>query len=156
MEKVDFKVNTSSGDFSYRAAALIIKDKKLLAARHINHDCYYTVGGRVQLNETSFEAIVRELFEETGFIFEVDRLAFVQERFFKHDEKNHHEIVFFYIMKYNDNIIIKDGSYTDQGKDETLHWLPIENLNKINIVPEFLKTDLSKINENIIHIISKE
>lgn len=156
MEKVDFQVETINFDFSYRVAALIIKDNKLLAAKHVDHDCYYTVGGRVRLYETSIEAVVREAFEETGYTFEIDRLAFVQERFAKYHGKNHHEIVFFYLMKSAKDITIKDGAFTDQQEKETLHWLPIEELTKINIVPEFLKTGLLSIGKNIVHIISKE
>lgn len=156
MEKIDCQVDAVNDSFSYRVAALIIRDGNILVAKHINHDCYYTVGGRVRLNETSLEAVVREVVEETGFIFEVDKLAFVQERFFKYNEKNHHEIVFFYHMKYNENLVIKDGAYTDQAEKETLHWLTLKKLNQINIVPEFLKTGLLNISENIIHVISKE
>jgi ADP-ribose pyrophosphatase len=156
MEKLDFQVDTIHGGFSYRVAALIINNNKLLVAKHIDYPCYYTVGGRVKLNETSVEAVVREVLEETGFTFEIDKLAFVQERFFKYCGKSHHEIVFFYLMKYTDGINILDGTYTDQGEKETLHWLPIGELERIDIVPNFLKTNVTKINENIIHIISKE
>ncbi len=108
-----------------------------------------------KLNETSIEAVVRETFEETGFNFEINKLVFIQERFLKYNGKNHHEIVFFYLMKYN-NINIIDGTYTDQGEKETLHWLSIDELKQINIVPDFLKNNLSNISENIIHIISRE
>ena len=109
MEKIDFQVDTIHGDFSYRVASLIINNNKLLVAKHIDHRCYYTVGGRVKLNETSVEAVVREVLEETGFTFEIDKLAFVQERFIKYSGKSHHEIVFFYLMKYADGISILDG-----------------------------------------------
>ncbi len=156
MEKCDFNVDTIHGIFSYRAAALIINNNKLLVAKHIDHPCYYTVGGRVKLNETSVEAVIREVLEETGFIFEIDKLAFVQERFFDECAKSHHEIVFFYLMKSTDGINILDGTYTDQGDKETLHWLSIDKLEHINIIPNFLKTNLKKINDNIIHIISQE
>ena len=83
MDKIDFQVDTIHGEFSYRVAALIINNNKLLVAKHVNYPCYYTVGGRVKLNETSVEAVVREALEETGFTFEIDKLAFVQERFFE-------------------------------------------------------------------------
>lgn len=156
MDKIDFQVDTVHGELSYRVASLIINNNKLLVAKHVNHPCYYTVGGRVKLNETSVEAVVREALEETGFTFEVDKLAFVQERFFEDCGKRHHEIVFSYLMKYTDGINILDGTYTDQGEKETLHWLPIDELENIDIVPHFIKTNLTKINENIIHIISKE
>jgi len=77
MEKLDLQVDTIHGEFSYRVAALIINNNKLLVEKHIDHSCYYTVGGRVKLNETSGEAVVREVSEETGFTFEIDKLVFV-------------------------------------------------------------------------------
>ena len=59
-------------------------------------------------------------------------------------------------MKNANEINIIDGTYTDQGEKETLYWLPIDELEDINIVPCFLKTNLTKIDENIAHVISKE
>jgi ADP-ribose pyrophosphatase YjhB (NUDIX family) len=156
LEKSDFQVNTSQGAFTYRVASLIINNNNILVAKHIDHPCYYTVGGRVKLNETSAEAVIREVLEETGCIFEIDRLAFVQERFFKCFGNNHHEIVFFYLMKDIGANSIIEGAYTDQGEKETLHWLPIDKLEQINIVPSFLKTSITKIDDNIKHVISRE
>ena len=91
----DISCKTDEYIFSYRAASLIIKDNKLLAAKHVDHTCYYTVGGAVKQNETSAEAVVREVIEETGYTLEVDKLAFIQERFYNYGGKKHHEIVFF-------------------------------------------------------------
>ncbi|QHQ63847.1 NUDIX domain-containing protein [Anaerocolumna sedimenticola] len=49
--------------------------------------CYYTVGGAVKIKETSEEAVIREVYEETGVNFEIDRLVFIQERFLNIPEK---------------------------------------------------------------------
>lgn len=141
---------------SCRAAALIIKDNKILMAKNINHPCYYVVGGGIEINESSKEAIVREIYEETGLKLKVDRLAIIQERFSKVDNHIHHEIVFFYLMKYDADINISDNGFTDQGVKETLHWLPISELRQLNIVPEFLKTKVFDDMTAIEHIISYE
>jgi len=50
----------------YRAAALIVKDNKLLVAKNAQHPLYYTIGGAVEINETSQEAAIREVYEELG------------------------------------------------------------------------------------------
>lgn len=143
-------------NISYRAAALIIRDNNLLMAKNINHSCYYIVGGGIEFNESSEEAVIRELIEETGERFEIEKLVFVQERFCKVSLQNHHEIVFFYLMKDNPNIKINDNAYTDQGTMETLHWLPIKKLSEYDIAPEFLKTKSLENFEKIEHIISHE
>ena len=142
------------GYISFRAAALVIKDNKILLAKNINHPCYYVVGGGIEINESSEDAIVRELFEETGLKFEIDRLAIIQERFYEAANRKHHEIVFFYLMRYNADLNIPDNSFTDQGTRETLHWLPINDLEQYNVVPEFLKTKSFDNMVKIEHIIS--
>ena len=138
-----------------RAAALIIKGDKLLFAKNINSPYYYVLGGGIEEYETSEEAVIREVFEETGLNLEVDKLTMVQERFFEHGSKKHHEIVFFYLMKEKDSIDILDNTFTDQGINETLHWLPINSLQMFNIVPKFLKTKSLQF-EQLEHIIVKE
>lgn len=135
---MDVGYKNANGNFSLRAAALIIRQNKLLLAKSDSYDCYYTVGGGIQQNETSDNAVIRECYEETGCHFEIDRLVFVQERFFSLDNILHHEVVFFYLMKET-NYELYDGINTDQ-KDEHLFWVPIEELDNINLVPAFLKT----------------
>ena len=53
-------------NISCRAAAIIIKNKHMLFAKNVNHPSYYVVGGGIEENETSQEAVVREIFEEMG------------------------------------------------------------------------------------------
>ena len=68
--------------FRYRACGLIIEDGCVLFAGNNTEDYYYSVGGAVHVGETAEEAAVREVFEETGVRYEVDRLAFIHENFF--------------------------------------------------------------------------
>ena len=156
MEEQDLAFKTSQGGFTYRVGAIIIKDKKLLMAKHEDYPCYYTVGGKVRINETSEEAVIREAYEETGIKFQIDRLSFIQERFFEITGDHYHEIVFYFLMKESTNIDLSCKSFTDQGPKETLHWLPIESLDKTYLIPEFFKTKLLDNMVGIEHIISKE
>ena len=156
MEEKDIVFKTNQSCFIYRAAAIIIKDNRLLMAKHEDYPCYYTVGGKVRINETSEEAVLREAYEETGIEFEIDRLSFIQERFFEIAGEHHHEIVFYFLMKENTNIDSHCRNFTDQGSKESLHWLPIESLNKTYIIPEFFKTKLLSSIVGIEHIVTKE
>jgi ADP-ribose pyrophosphatase YjhB (NUDIX family) len=156
MRETGLYLSKAEGSFTYRVGALIIKDGKLLAAKSKNYPCYYTVGGVVEINETSEEAVIREVFEETGYKLEIDRLAIIQERFFDVDSQRYHELDLFYVMKNSDEMNIEDNSFTDQAPMETLHWIPICDLVNTNIVPSSLKTmSFDNIN-SIAHIISKE
>ena len=151
---MDIGFKTSSGEFSLRSAALVINNDRLLVAKHDKYDCFYTLGGGIRENEASENAVVRELYEETGYQFEIERLVFIQERFFAVENINHHEIVFFYLMK-NDNIVIQNGTNTDQ-QNEHLYWIPISELENINLVPAFLKTGLQNMPDEITHIVTNE
>ena len=154
MRGKDLSFNESSGVFTYRAAALIIKDNKMLLAKNSDHPCYYTIGGAVKINETSEEAVIREISEELGFIMEVDRLFCVQERLFAASNIKYHEIDMFYSMKIGKDFFFADNSSTDQPL-ETLHWIALDDLPNVSILPESLKIlDYNK--SQITHIISKE
>ncbi len=146
-------LKNSDGSFTVRVGTFIIKDGKLLVAKCKNYPCYYTVGGAVEINETSEEAAIREVFEETGFKLEVDRLFCVQERFFTVGEQRCHEINLFYLMKINEDFNVVSNSYTEQSTNETLQWIPLKDMN-VNIVPESLKYLIMKLIWNY-HIISK-
>lgn len=100
------------------------------------------------------EAVVREVYEETGYLLSVDRLVLIQERFYSVSHVHHHEVVFFYLMDSTD-VPIEDGTSTDQ-QNEKLYWLPIDRLQNIHLVPAFLQTALTNIPKDVMHIISKE
>lgn len=142
------------GCFTVRAIALVIHNRCLLAAKNEKYDCYYTVGGGVHCGESSAGAALRELQEETGFCAKIDRLVFIQERFFSHDGKKHHEIAFFHLIQDAD-FPFENGMPTD-ASGERLYWLPIDELPQMNLVPGFLRTALQSIPESPIHIISYE
>jgi len=144
-------------EFICRAAALIIHDDKLLVASHTNFPgLYYTIGGTIKATETSEEAILREIREETDIELEIDRLAFINERFYIVKGTKFHRILFFYLMKYRPELSIPENTATDLAGEETLLWLPLTSLSSYNLVPSWLKT---KRLDNIVsmeHIISKE
>lgn len=151
---MDIKCNNEDGCFSLRAAALITDGGRILLAKSDQYDCYYTVGGGVSQNETTAEAILRECYEETGHRFEIDRLVYVQERFYSVEQVPHHEVTFFYLMKKNQQRI-PDGKTTDQN-NEHLYWIPIAEAATSNIVPAFLRKGVQNIPTEITHVVSCE
>lgn len=85
--------------FRYHAAAIIIEDGCVIFAGNEKNDYYYSVGGAVHMGETAEDAVKREVLEETGASYEVDRLAFIHENFFSENGLECHEIAFYYLMK---------------------------------------------------------
>ena len=146
--------------FRFRAGAIIVEDGCVLLAKNEKDDYYYSVGGGVHMNEKAEEAVKREVFEETGVHYEVDRLAVIHENFFEGsgcilDGLHCHEIAFFYLMKPRGTKEIHSDSYT-HGVRENMYWIPIKDLHKYTAFPSFLEDYLSKEHLSIEHIVTDE
>lgn len=148
--------------FRYRAAAIIIEDGAVLMARNDVDDYYYSIGGGVHLGETSEQAVIREVYEETGVYYEVDYLAFVNECFFygtgSLEGKEVHGIEFYYLMKPRGTRELGgDNAGTGAaGPKEYMCWLPVDRLDEYKEFPMFFREKLTKLGEGIEHMISDE
>ena len=152
----DCTFKTADGRFNYRVGAIILNKTKLLMAYNRSFKQYYTVGGRIKLHETSEEAVIREVREETGAEAEIDRLGFVQENFFKIDGVPYHELSFFYYIKPFDYTLINFDSIKCDGAEEELHWLDLNDLLDCEFYPEFFKTELLSPSNSVKHFITRE
>jgi len=156
----DITLKADNGYFNYRFWAIIIYDNNLLMVKNDNSPYYYSVGGRVQFGETSEDALLREVYEETQINFEIDRLAFIHENFFIggfKENKPFQEIALFFLMKPHENIKnIKCGSIGSDGGQEALYWLPIDNLPDYPVKPDFFKSELKYLKNEIGHFITKD
>ncbi len=146
--------------FRYRAGAIIIEDECVLFVGNKNEDYLYSVGGGVHMSETAEHAVLREVFEETGIHYEIDRLAVIHENFFNENSGmlkglNCHEICFYYLMKPRGTQELHSSSYT-YGAREEMHWIPIKDLDKYKAFPSFMKDYLSTEHSGIEHIITDE
>ena len=146
--------------FRYRAAAIIIENDCVLFVGNENENYYYSVGGGVHMGETSEDAVVREVFEETGVKYEIDRLAVIHENFFNENTGSLkgldcHEICFYYLMKPRGSQKLNSNSYT-LGYKEEMHWLPIKDLGNYKAFPSFLKDYLKEEHSEIVHIVTDE
>ena len=146
--------------FRYRAAAIIIENDCVLFVGNESEDYYYSVGGGVHVGETAEAAVVREVFEETGIHYEIDRLAVIHENFFNENNGslkglNCHEVCFYFLMKPRGTQELNSNSYT-HGYREEMHWIPIRELSKYKAFPSFLKDYFSKERSHVEHIITDE
>ena len=147
--------------FRYRAAAIIVEDDCVLFAGNEVDEYYYSIGGGVHIGETSEEAVKREVFEETGVEYEVDHLAVIHENFFIGSSgfiKGYdcHEVAFYYIMKPKGNKNLNSQSVTMGGIKENMYWIPIDELEKYNAYPTFMREYLKAEHTGIKHIITDE
>ena len=139
--------------FRYKAAALIIEEGAVAFMTNPDESYFYPLGGAVQLGESSQEAVKREIQEETGQEYEIDRLVFIHENFFQQETGrlaglDCHEICFYYLMKP------KGQQFPSHSENETVEWIPLEELQHQTAYPNFLPELLPHIHQGIQHIIT--
>lgn len=148
--------------FRYRTGAIIVEDNCVLFASSKSFDYLYTVGGGIHIGEKAEDCVRREVFEETGIEYEVDRLAVVCENFFKgHGGKleglDCHCLEFYFLMKSKGNKDLKSVSYNWDDEREEMHWILIDEIEKYNIKPSFLKEKIKDIlnSKSVLHIVTE-
>ncbi len=147
--------------FRYRAGAIIIENECVLFVGNKNENYLYSVGGGVRMGETAKDAVLREVFEETGVHYEIDHLAVIHENFFNESSGirkglNCHEICFYFLMKPRGTQELHSNSYTSYGTKEEMHWIPIKDLDKYKAFPGFIKEYLGTEHCGIEHIITDD
>lgn len=144
--------------FRLRAGAIIIEDGCVLMAGNEGVNFLYAVGGGIHHGETAEQAVIREVFEETGVEYEIERLAFIHENFFVMEEgtfkgREGHEIAFYFLMKPRGSQEVSCKSVTPDGK-EFVKWVPISKLSEYRAYPLFYIDKLSNMPTTVEHIVT--
>ena len=154
----DMCVPCENGLINLRVGAIIIKDGKILmVGNKIRPEYLYSVGGRIKFGETAEEAVIREVYEETGVTMEVDRLGFIHENYFYGDAASNtgkliYEISFFFYMKVPENFSPVGDSFTEDDHEEFLRW--IDPRSPILYYPEFFREELIHPENGVKHFVS--
>ena len=157
-ERPDMCVPCGDGLVNIRVGALIVKDGRILMVQS-SHDYMYSVGGRIKMGETAEEAVVREVFEETGVKMGVKRLIAVHENYFRGDmptnrDKLIYEVAFYFEMDVPDDFQPVCDSVNEGGDKEYLHWVSPDT--PTTIYPDFFRQEAVRISEGIMFSTSDE
>ena len=156
----DITLPIENGLVNLRVAAIIMKDGKVLMNKSSKTDFLFTIGGRIQFGESSEEAVVREVMEETGVQMEIDHLGFVHENIFIGDAntkgiKTVYEIEFYYFMKTPKDFAPAWEIFDDGGNTDKLVWLDPKAKEKY--YPDFFRTELLDVtNREVKYIFTDE
>lgn len=154
----DIQIIDNETVFNYRVSGAVIKDNKILLNRLKSDNFWTFVGGKVVFGENSEKAIIREYFEETGANIGVERLAACVENFFVFNSKQWHEILFFYVLKDDDEELdIFDGERVIKDNSDGIYkWFDLTELDKVKIQPECSQQIIDNLNyQSVQHIINE-
>ena len=147
LRQKDFRTKIDSSVFGVRATALIVKDNRLFVIE--DEDGCYTIGGAIQVNETTGDAVVREVKEELGVTSKAGPLAFVVENRFEQTGVHYHNIEFHYLVD-----LLEEAPLVMQEDTKQLpcRWIALDDLHTVDLKPAFLKSALPDWDGKLRHI----
>ncbi len=150
---MDLRFLVDGMKLNVRSGIIIIKDNKILLHKNDNKDNYCLPGGGVKFLESSEEAVIREIKEETNLDIKVDEFVTTIESLFEKDGIKFHEIYFIYkgsfIKDIDTNKIIKNV----EGKPIKYGFVDLDKIEDYYILPVIIK-DIIKNKKS--HIINRE
>ena len=147
MQKRDFRTKLNQTVFGVRATALIVKENRLLVVE--DEDGFYTIGGAIQVDEATEDAVVREVKEELGVASRAVQLAFIVENRFEQAGIHYHNIEFHYLVD-----LLEDAPLVMQEDTKQLpcRWIALDDLHTVDLKPAFLKSALPDWDGKLRHI----
>lgn len=156
MSKEDLKFKTDNLDFHSRASVIIYnkdKSKVLLFKVEDGRDFYLLPGGKIHINEDSLSAIKREVKEELGYDLEFT-FSSINENFLTKENTKIMQYEFLYKAIYHGPVEKETFNCLDR-ENQTFHWISINDIDKVKILPSNLKQVIKNYDYNQIHNILK-
>lgn len=154
--------------FSYRVAGILVRDGKVLLQKPTNDGAYAFPGGHVVLGEINAETLIREWKKEVGMDITVIELKWVEENIFpswQGDNRICHQICLDYAVRLVDESQIPlDSSFLsketdlaqDRGYEINFYWVPIEDVQGLEVYPAKAAELLTRLDEGVQHIVYRE
>jgi ADP-ribose pyrophosphatase YjhB (NUDIX family) len=147
--------------FGVRVAGVLVHDGRVLLHRGVTDDFWALPGGRVELLERSPDALRREMQEELGITVKVERLLWVVENYFEHNDRECHEVGFYYLMSAPpDTPLLQQPESYGYEDQLALHlifrWFSLDALPGLRLYPTFLRDGLRALPETTVHVIHRD
>ena len=159
---MDILFRTAEHVFSYRVAGICLHNGKVLLQKPSNDTAFAFPGGHVAFGETNAQTLTREFQEELGAEILVGDLKWVGEIFFPWGNQPCHQICLYYIVDLKSKTIPMEGMFVGNEQIEgrkfnlEFHWIPLTDLNRIEVYPTNVKALMDQLNHGVQHFIYRE
>lgn len=143
--------------FNFRVVGIALHNNHVLLHQAPGEGFWTLPGGRAELGETTEATLRREMREELDTEIEVVRLLWVVENFFAYDEKQYHELAFYFLMRFAPDscYVAEPGPFYSQDAEVELVFQWFRNtpevLAALPLLPSFLPTELQQLPTTIEH-----
>jgi 8-oxo-dGTP pyrophosphatase MutT (NUDIX family) len=148
--------------FQMRIAGLAFRDGHVLVHRATHENFWTFPGGRAEIDETSQETLQREMVEELGVTVSVGRLLWVVENFFHYEEKNWHELGFYYLMQLPESFPFHPSDIVhrvrDHNNDLEFRWVEATRsaLTALDVPPYFIADEIENLPATVRHLVWRD
>lgn len=144
---MDLSFKCDNKKFNYRVCAMIISDNRILAMHDERSPYFYLPGGRVAMEETAEQAVIREVQEELEITPKIIRPVWLNQAFFTEDVDNlrYHELCIYFLMDVSETDLLKNGDTFAKTEGNHIHvfeWLEFGRLKDEYFYPLFLKKEI--------------
>lgn len=148
--------------FQMRAAAIAIRDGRVLVQNIKGEDTTFLPGGRIEQGEASTETLVREIEEEFGHIVDVGQLVYVMESFYPSRAQQFHELSLYYRVETDADFPYHDSEICHRCFEGTAEmeyrWVPLTEagLDAVRFHPRALRNRLVDLPTQTVHILDRD
>jgi len=148
--------------FQMRAAAIAIRNGRVLVQNIAGEQTTFLPGGRVEQGEATADTLVREIDEEFGQTVAVEDLVFVMESFYPSRSQQFHEISLYYRIAVGEGFPYHDSEICHRCFEGTAEmeyrWVPVTEaaLDAARFHPAGLRTRLSDLPTATVHLVTRE
>lgn len=153
---MDINFELGNSVFNYRVASIIRNGDKILVSKNSDKKYLSLIGGRAKTGESSIQAILREVNEETSYESKHVKALGMVENFYisRYSDKPYHEILIIHELEFEDNNVYNLNEITNLEDGGTFIWKSIAELEKDNFKPNIILKYLN--NKDFFHIINKD
>ena len=155
--KKDISILIDDIKLNVRVSAFITCGDYVLLQSDPEAGFYYLPGGRVKLNESSVDAIKREIFEELDFNVENPKLFYYVENFFNHNQTNFHELLYIFSVELSQDEFDKLNNFKVKDKQTSkVYWVHKDEYKQLDCKPTLVKNLFEVDKKTLHHIIHND